>query len=67
MGVVVSGETGRPATAKDKKRLKSITAENDYGLLVVAFDHITHFFGSWWIAGLMSRIQVRCNPYILLY
>lgn len=59
MGVVVSGETGRPATSGDKKRVKNIMSENDYGLLLVALDRFTDFFGSWSITGLSSRVQVR--------
>jgi hypothetical protein len=58
MGVVVSGETGRPGTSRDRKRVKTITAENDYGLLLVALDHITDFFGSWGVVSLLSRVQV---------
>jgi hypothetical protein len=59
MGVVVSGEAGRPGVLKDKKSVTDTTAENDYGLVIVAFDHVLHFFGSWWVRSLGRRIQVR--------
>lgn len=58
MGVVVSGEAGRTGNLKDKKSFNAVTAENDYGLVIVAFDHAVHFFGSWWVASLSRRIQV---------
>ncbi|KUL86085.1 hypothetical protein ZTR_07724 [Talaromyces verruculosus] len=57
MGVVVSGEAGRTGNMKDKKSFNAVTAENDYGLVIVAFDHAVHFFGSWWVGSLSRRIQ----------
>ncbi|EED15267.1 conserved hypothetical protein [Talaromyces stipitatus ATCC 10500] len=57
MGVVVSGEAGRSSILKDKKAVNAITAENDYGLVIVAFDHAMHFFGSWWVSSLSRRVQ----------
>jgi hypothetical protein len=59
MGVVVSGEAGRTGNLKDKKSFNAVTAENDYGLIIVAFDHAVHFFGSWWVGSLSRRIQVN--------
>ncbi|OKL63873.1 hypothetical protein UA08_00187 [Talaromyces atroroseus] len=57
MGVVVSGENGRPGILKDKKSIVDTTAENDYGLVIVAFDHVLHFIGFWWVRSLSRRIQ----------
>ncbi|KAH8693623.1 hypothetical protein BGW36DRAFT_323720 [Talaromyces proteolyticus] len=57
MGVVVSGETGRSGTTRDKKKVKDITAENDYGLVIETVDHVMYFFGSWWVGSFGSRIQ----------
>lgn len=59
MGVVVSGEAGRSGFLSAKKSVGDITAENDYGLVIVAFDHVLHFFGSWSAGSLGRRIQVR--------
>lgn len=59
MGIVVSGEAGGSVFVKDKKTVGDITAENDYGLAIVAFDHVLCFLGSWWVGALGRRIQVR--------
>ncbi len=63
MGVVVRGEAGKTGNVKDKKSFNAVTAENDYGLVIVALDHAAHFFGSWWVGSLCRRVQVHitCN------
>lgn len=58
MGIVVSGENKSPGASKERQKIKSLVAENDWGLAMATLDQITTFVASWWTNSLSSRIQV---------
>jgi hypothetical protein len=58
MGIVVSGEAGSSKLSREKQKGNLLTAENDYGLILAAFDQVSNFLGSWWALSLGGRIQV---------
>lgn len=64
MGIVVSGEDRKShIPKKQKKKMKQIAAENDFGLFMATFDQLFVFFGTWWTNSLTSRVQVNeTNP-----
>lgn len=58
MGIVVSGEDRKSSHPNEQKKLDLIASENDIGLVMTIFDHISTFFCSWWTTALIGRIQV---------
>jgi hypothetical protein len=59
MGVVVSGEDGALGISKQRQKLNTLAAENDYGVAMATMDQATMFLASWWATSLGARIQVR--------